>query len=209
MAINYSIRADVIDIANDVPLNSDAFLIDTNVLYWMTYSRAALSATKPMAYQTTDYPNYTHTALVAGAKVYHSGLSLAELAHIIERTEREIFEAGQSQPIRPKIFRHNHPTERANVCKEIKAATLQVMGWADPLPVEIDEALSSAALERLSSDLVDGYDGFILESMKSKDILQIVTDDGDFATVAGIQLFTANKNVIQAAKDQGKLITRT
>jgi hypothetical protein len=39
-------------------------------------------------------------------------------------------------------------------------------------------------------------------------VLQLITDDGDFATVPGIQVFTANRNVINAARSQGKLQTR-
>lgn len=54
----------------------------------------------------------------------------------------------------------------------------------------------------------DGYDLFILESMRSHGVVQVITDDGDFATVPGIQVFTANRNVIQAARAQGRLITR-
>ena len=36
----------------------------------------------------------------------------------------------------------------------------------------------------------------------------VQADDGDFATVPGIQVFTANRNVIQAARAQGRLATR-
>lgn len=34
------------------------------------------------------------------------------------------------------------------------------------------------------------------------------TDDGDYVTVPGIQVFTANPEAIAAAQNQGKLITR-
>jgi hypothetical protein len=39
-------------------------------------------------------------------------------------------------------------------------------------------------------------------------ITQIITDDGDFVTVPEIILFTANNNVVRAAKAQCKLLTR-
>jgi len=44
--------------------------------------------------------------------------------------------------------------------------------------------------------------------MQSHGVVQVVTDDGDFATVLGIQVFTANRNIIRAAHAQRKLITR-
>lgn len=34
----------------------------------------------------------------------------------------------------------------------------------------------------------------------------ILTDDGDFCTLSGITLFTANRNVCEAARAQGKLV---
>jgi hypothetical protein len=35
-----------------------------------------------------------------------------------------------------------------------------------------------------------------------------LTDDGDFATVSGLLVFTSNPNVISSAKRQGKLRKR-
>ncbi|MEA5577670.1 hypothetical protein [Anabaena sp. UHCC 0451] len=55
---------------------------------------------------------------------------------------------------------------------------------------------------------LDGYDLFILESMGQESIDKIITDDGDFVTVPGIQVFTANPRAIAAANNQGKLIRR-
>jgi len=37
---------------------------------------------------------------------------------------------------------------------------------------------------------------------------QIITDDGDYATVPKLTIFTANPKVIQAAQAAGKLLTR-
>jgi hypothetical protein len=48
----------------------------------------------------------------------------------------------------------------------------------------------------------------MLEAMKKEGITQIITDDGDFVTVPGITVFTANDNVIRAAKNKNKLIDR-
>jgi hypothetical protein len=48
----------------------------------------------------------------------------------------------------------------------------------------------------------------MLEAIKNHGVVQVITDDGGFATVPGIQVFTANKNVINAARSQGKLLIR-
>ena len=204
MAVNYTVQADVIDINADTPKAADTFLIDTNVWYWLTYSKASQNA---LPYQISDYPAYANAALGAGARILQSGLSLAELTHLIEKAEREIFQAANGR-IAAKEYRHNFAGERANVVAEVQAACGLVTTLAEPLTMAIDAATSAAALNRLRTEKVDGYDLFILESMRINGVVQIITDDGDFATVPGIQVFTANRKVIQAAGVQGKLVTR-
>jgi len=203
MAINYSILAEVVNITTDSPKADDVFLVDTNVWYWMTYP----NATSYVPSQLANYPGYLNKALAADSKIHHSGLSLAELSHLIEKTEREIYERSNGT-IRPKEYRHNLSGERSRVASEIKAAWCQVVSLADPLAVTIDDITATAALNRLQTEKLDGYDLFILESMKNHGVIQVITDDGDFATVSGIQVFTANRNVIVAANNQGKLKIR-
>ncbi len=204
MAVNYTVRAEVIDITTDTPKPGDAFLVDTNVWYWLTYP----NATSFIPNRLSDYPFYLNNALGVNSKVHHTGLTLAELSHIIEKTEREIYERSIRSSVKPKEFRHNLTGQRIRVVSEIQAAWGQVTSLAEPLPITIDTPTASAALARLQSEKVDGYDLFILESMKNHGVVQVITDDGDFATVPGIQIFTANRNVIQAAKAQGKFLTR-
>jgi predicted nucleic acid-binding protein len=207
MSVNYIIQAEVVDITRDTPRAEDAFLVDTNVWYWMTYTRASQSARPPAQYQTTNYPAYTNAALAAGARIFQSGLSLAELTHLIEKAEREIYERTNGQ-VGTKEYRHNFPSERAQVIAEIQSAWSQVVSLADPLVATIDDETANAALIRFQTEKVDGYDLFVLESMKNNGVVQVITDDGDFATVSGIQVFTANRNVITAARNQGKLRIR-
>jgi len=76
------------------------------------------------------------------------------------------------------------------------------------LDIQIDELVTNAALSRLSSQPLDGYDLFILETISRAGVVKIITDDGDFVTVPGIQVFTANKNVIDTARNQRKLLQR-
>jgi len=72
----------------------------------------------------------------------------------------------------------------------------------------MNENASSDAVNRFVREKVDGYDVYLLQSMLASGLVQIITDDGDFATVAGVRVFTANRSVIKAAKEQGKLIVR-
>jgi len=203
MAINYTIQADVIDIRQDTPKPDDVFLVDTNVWYWLTYTRT------PKSYQTKDYPSYINKALSAKSQLHRCGLSLAELAHLIERTELEIFsKASGFDKNKKKEFRHNHPIERTHVVSEIQAAWGLVENMSQTVDIQINKLTTDAALSRLSTQILDGYDLFILESITKAGIVKVITDDGDFATVPDILVFTSNPSAIQAARTQGKLLKR-
>ena len=203
MAINYNIKAQVVDIRHDVPKANDTFLVDTNVWYWMSYTRASISA---RTYQIRDYPDYLKQARIQKSTLTYCGLSLNELAHNIEGTEKKLFDPGNIFP--PKEFRHNRPSERAKVVNEIRIAWNTVESIGALIPITIDQTVIDASLINLDTLSLDGYDIFILEAMKLSGINSILTDDGDFSTVQGITLFTANNSVITAAKTQNKLFTR-
>ena len=123
----------------------------------------------------------------AQAQLLQCGLSLAELAHLIEKTEREIFNRASRLSASNKEYRHNHPTERSSkVVAEIETAWRLVKTIAEPVDVLVDEPTTDAALIRLSAQLLNGYDLFILEAMARAGIIQVITDDGDFVTVPGL-----------------------
>ena len=87
MAINFTIRADVVDVSKDTPKQEDSFLVDTNIWYWMTYNRASQIGNHPLSYQVRYYPDYVNNAIKVKSKLYSCSLSFAELAHLIEKTE--------------------------------------------------------------------------------------------------------------------------
>jgi hypothetical protein len=207
---NYIVRASVVDISRDTPKREDRVWVDTNVLYWQTYSRASLRTydKRPKYYQTSSYPSWMQRAIRSGSTLHFLALSFAELAHLVETAEREIAEGAGQIPFgtKPKDFRHNYPSQRANVIAEITNCWQAVESLASELPggVLADAGLISSSLPLMSQCAVDGYDLFMVEALKAAGVTQVLSDDGDFCTVAGITLFTANRNVIQAAAAQGK-----
>ena len=201
MPVNYIVQADVVDIRSDYPKKEDIFLVDTNAWYWHTYTNASIYS---LSYQITEYPSYIAKAISADSLLLYCGLSLAELAHNIEQTERQIF----SSTLRPKQYRHNFPKERAKVVAEVQAAWSQVTSTAVCTDIIVNEATNNLALTRFQTQLLDGYDLLILEAMDKAGVMQIITDDGDYVTVPGIKVFTANGGAIAAASSQGKLLVR-
>ncbi len=203
MPVNYAVHAQVVDIRQDKPTSTDAFLIDTNVWFWIAYPKGG-----GLPHQTRHYPSFVSQAIRAKAKLHRCELSLSELAHLIEKTDRVIYERANGVTISTKEYRHNELAERRNVAAEVQAAWGQIKTMAGSLPVMVDEPAANAALSVFGSQLLDGYDLFILQAASKAGIVQVLTDDGDYCTVPGIQVFTANSNVIAAAQAQGKLLVR-
>jgi hypothetical protein len=207
MNINLTIQADIVDIQNDTPRTSDIFLVDTNVWLWQTYRNANFTA---KAYQLNNYPNYVIKALRQGATLSYSVLTLAELASVIERIERDIYNQNNGSNLKSKDYRHNYPNERTKVVAEVQLAWNQVDQIAISADLTINDEIAKAALIRFETQAVDGYDLLILEAISRAGAgqVQVITDDMDYATVPNIQVFTSNIQVIKLAKAQGRLLRR-
>ncbi len=81
------------DIRSYEPSVDDAFLVDTNAWYWITYSRATLPClAPPQTKQVEQYERFIKKALDAGSTIGRCDLTLPELAHLIEKTEKEIYQ---------------------------------------------------------------------------------------------------------------------
>jgi hypothetical protein len=207
MAIRYTVRATVVDVRTDAPRATDRFFVDTNAWAWRHYPTCGITPTGHRVPQATEYPPYLILAERAGAVFYRAGSCFAELAHLVERTEHAAYEAGVGR-VPLKEYRHNLPAERVRVVGELRKAWSRVKADGVLLPSPLDDAVCDAMMARCDAEPVDGYDLFALEAMLANGVKQILSDDGDFACVAGVALFTANPRVIDAARAQGALAVR-
>jgi hypothetical protein len=212
-APNYSIRATVVDLTGDTPQSTDTFWVDTNVWLWTTYTKLFTRPVRPpTSARVSPYVSFLKNAVVAASTIYRIGLTLSEMAHVIEGAEYEIAHPPRSSPPPPskKEFRHNIPAVRLAVVREIQLAWQQVQTMSVPLPggVLIDDALTTQTASALTQTAVDSYDLFALQALRAAGVTNIVSDDGDFCVVPGITLFTTNSGVLQAAHSQNKLVVR-
>lgn len=202
------VRAQIVDIQADTPKDTDRFLVDTNAWYWLFYPRASQTPSAPQSYQLADYPSYLKKALGNRAALHCYALTFSELAHNIEKAEREIYESQAGRKIRPKEFRHDYINQRGKITALITDAWAYVTSVSTLLDMELNMTLMQSALTLFPSVRLDGYDLFMAETALKTGVNQIITDDGDYGTVPGLTVFTSNRNIIQAARIAGRLITR-
>ncbi|PJF36060.1 MAG: hypothetical protein CUN49_07400 [Candidatus Thermofonsia Clade 1 bacterium] len=205
MPIN--LRASVVSVRDDQPRSSDVFLLDTNVLYWTCYEKALSLASQQEqdSRKASLYSAYVNRALSVGATLTKCIVSLAELAHVIERDEWEIFRRSEPE-IKLKDYRHQLD-KRREVVEQFQMAWLLAEGITDQrsLPVVTD---AHGLRETLQLAAIDSYDVFIYHAARSAQIRQILTDDADYGELPDVQIFTANSKLIDLARKQGKLIRR-
>lgn len=207
MPPRYTVRAQLVDIRTDAPRVTDRFFVDTNVWAWAHYPGSHITPAGALLPQATEYPRYLGLVRISGAIRYRTALVFAELAHLIEVNESDGYSVVAG-PLTLKEYRHNFPAERARVVSEIQRVWDRVEGDSDSLPLSLDDSLAKSASTRLASSAIDGHDLFSLEAMLASGVTQILSDDGDFCTVANIEVFTANPRVIAAARSQGRLVVR-
>jgi hypothetical protein len=212
MPVNFTVKAAVVDVRQDTPKAGDRFYVDTNAWFWTVYSRTQIAPDPPRQYQTDSYPAYLKKVLNMGAKLHWCGLSLSELARQIERVERKIYCRAKAVVLDDKEFRHNLPSERVRVVQEIDDAwkAVESLAGADGCVnfPELNTAFMTAALDDFKQLPMDAYDLFSVRAIRAANITQVISDDGDFCTVPGITLFTANPSAISAAQAQKKFRRR-
>jgi predicted nucleic acid-binding protein len=200
------VQADVVDIGTDQPRKTDTFVADTNI--WILFNYAPMTLVNSQSYRTTDYPPYLKKLRASGAKLAHSSLTLAELAHVIEGKEFDIWrKMPGNEDYRLKHFRRDD-IERKRVLEEVEDAWEATKAMSTCIDCVLDGLTADHTLERLRLYPLDGYDAMILAAMRGHDLKQLLTDDVDFVTVKGLTVFTANREAIRLAELQSRLIKR-
>lgn len=192
----------VFDIRNcripyDVP-----YYLDTNIWYWLTYPRVTFRNAIQLQ-KATDYTSFISNLQMKNVELCSTIFTYSELINIVERNE---FDLVKTQYQNKKHFRKDSDKRRDTV--EIIANVLeQVDEFSTPDKVVqiLDYIKAETLIQGLNSTLLDGNDLIVGMLTKENEIVNIISDDSDFGTLDGINLFTLNEEVIESAKEQGKL----
>ena len=191
--------AHIIDIrtigSDNVIPNNETFAIDTNVLVWTHYSKASNPNLRNHPYQVIEYPDFVAKLISNGNKIVTTVLNLTELCGVVERDEYEIYKAinNSKSTFKLKSFRKN-PTARLEYKNEIDNMIMEIREIYDDQikVVEINDDLIDCFRENISNNRCDVFDYAVIEYLKSIGIYNYVSDDKDFSTIDGINLYTTS-----------------
>lgn len=180
---------------SEIPHNEN-IVIDTNILLLKFYSRLSHTANRSNSYQFIYYPDFFDSLLENGNKFYTTYLNLSEFCSVVEKIERNIYNAPlpRNSKIDLKEFRnleherHVYLTNLKRALKLIKKDVHEIYEITQDLNV-IDSF--TQALPETHCDIADFT---VIEHMKSFDITTFLSDDKDFETVDGITLYTTYKD---------------
>ena len=185
----------------DIDKNS-VIALDTNVLYWMHYTRCSMG--KQIPHQTAIYPNIIEELLENDIKLVTTIYNITELLYIIERHEWEIYKINNNN-IGIKDFREL-ANERINLKNELITVTEQIKLAYEVIEYPIQILGLDEFVNNLETHGCDNFDYLILKYLKESNITKVLADDRDYITIDGITLYTANKKSVNKARDENKLI---
>ncbi|MCT4633150.1 MAG: hypothetical protein N4A76_10460 [Firmicutes bacterium] len=171
-------------------INNETFGIDTNVLYWMHYSKGSYANN----YQTSTYPKFLSDLIVAGNKLYTTMYNISELLYIIERNEYKQYKNNNNCNISKKKYR-GIANQRESLKKEYLSVLNQVESIYSIHDFEINIVGVKNFTAELSNHMCDNFDYQIIDELKKQGISNFITDDSDFKSIDDINLYTANSRI--------------
>lgn len=184
------IDIDTVDISTIA--KNEIFALDTNVLYWMHYSKASDPNLKSLPYQVSKYPNFVLKLLENGNTLVTTVLNISELIHVVENSEYRIYNTVTKCHIKKKDFR-KLTIERENYKKELETIMLQLeASYGSQIKiVDVRKEFIRDYIHTMNTHLCDIFDYIIIKKLIKDGVTNFITDDKDFETVDDINLFTA------------------
>ena len=178
-----------------------AFYLDTNIWYWLTYPD---SNTERLSDDYAHFVNEIH--LAKDTKILYSHLTFAELTNIIEREKLNSYKRDSgNQHISKKQYRQLID-ERNNVVEDIEISLNQItrIGESDEAFVEVLNYIKKDDfIKTLQETTLDGTDILMANFIKQNGVQNIITNDRDYLTIRGVNIFTFDLRVINTAQCQG------
>jgi len=163
------------------------FAVDTNVLLKVYYSRSSPNDTKNKSYSRFIETIANDDKISLQTTTYN----IAELFHIIERKEHEIYTKTVNPNITLKDFR-NLEEQRTTIQQELELVFAQIESLfvINEVCTKVDVLKDFS--ENYNSIYCDNYDYSIVKYFLEHNCTNFISDDIDFSYFDGITLFTSN-----------------
>lgn len=174
--------------------NTRCFFLDTNVLYWYTYPRFSLPGHLNPSAQI--YYDFIDSLTSAGNPLKTSVYNLTELLNVVEKNEYDIYcKLHPDLPLSRKDFRRM-AGERQKVSQMIKTTMNNALNICSITDFNFTSETLKSFSDEFTNHRCDVFDYAILKNCISTKDINIISDDGDFSSMPGINLYTANENIL-------------
>lgn len=174
--------------------SSRVFALDTNILYWIHYSKASDPSLKAHPYQVVKYPNFVEKLIENGNELVTTSVNLTELVNVIENSEYKIYKAVNKAQLNKKDFR-KIASERTKYKNEIEKVLMEInSSYSDKIKcIELDENRLAQFSDNIDKNSCDVFDYIVIEYLRTLGINDFITDDRDFHSVENINVYFADE----------------
>ncbi|PWJ88989.1 uncharacterized protein DUF1241 [Oceanotoga teriensis] len=179
-------------------LNENDFFIDTNVLFWYHYAFAKYNYNNiKIAEYQKKYPEFIEQFIEKNKNLFTSSINLSELFYRIEMTEYKLYKKNNNNPsLKLKDYR-NIEVERNKLKKTLNAIYKEIKNLYTIKDINFTNNNLLEYINEMSTHKCDVYDHAILSFIKSKKLLNVISDDSDFTSISGINVYTLNNKAIK------------
>lgn len=171
--------------------NRKKFCLDTNVLYWYTYPRYGLGE-KDNKHHSQVYYDFVDKLVADGNPLITTIYNVSELLNIVEKHEWEIYKRLNPQfPIDKKDYRRI-ASERTNLQQIMKTTISNVKNICTIVDFNFSSEGLDCYVDSFTKHRCDVFDYLILTYYVESSDINVISDDNDFSTYSGINLYTAN-----------------
>lgn len=180
---------------DEIPCN-EYIVVDTNILLFKFYSRLSEVTRNSNGYQLIYYPDFIATLLNNGNRLLTTYLNMAEFCSVIEKIERNIYNAPLPPNSRVDLKEFRDLAYERNIYLTNLKRALRLVKKDIFYVYEIthDCSVVNSFVQALPETHCDIADFTVIEYMKSLGITNFISDDKDFTTVDGITLYTTYKD---------------
>lgn len=197
MSVNCDNVIDISTVKIENINQSTYFYVDTNIWRWFT------SVNADEAEHSNDYAAFANQINKnSNTKMLYSHLTFSELTSVIENKYFKDYKFSHKLSNLTKKQYRSIPEQRDEVVQDISGSIdfISEVAESDDSFLEILNYINKEDYnEMLKKSTLDGTDILMALFMKQNGVKNIITDDRDYLSIGGINVFTYNQRAIKNA----------